>query len=470
MGAAICNGVGISFDLDFIISGRKYFKCLLLLLFAFGASLTMWAQNAPPNDNYTNRIQLVGSDVTFSGTTIGATLDDGEGMMMGNAGLYGPSGQPPGPTVWWTWTAPISGQVTVSLASNSDSAIRQGGAFIAFYDFINWDPDPDLRWGTTPYGKNLDLPGFAQFSFYAEAGTNYDIQVCTPPQGTFTFHLLQTNAPSVLVSPRDRAVAINDNTFFGVMPGGLPPFTYQWRFNGADLVGETHSILAVENVDSTRAGAYSVVVSNSYGSVESRAATLILRTNFLAPQLSAVRVNADATVSFTLAGEPLTYYRIQSSTNLVDWANEQSFPKGQYNGYVSGFTSVILNKDLTTTVTVPYTPQRRFYRAVVYQPAFNPTNSTLAQTRLCINNLRRVRFAKEFWFTERTFDPYNWPHQPIDTPASTDLDWGSDLTGPHCSGGQACMDSAISYQDGITFPQCTIDADDHVLEEPADEY
>lgn len=50
---------------------------------------------------------------------------------------------------------------------------------------------------------------------------------------------------------------------------GSPPITYQWRFNGANLVGATNSALVLSDLQLNQAGAYSVVVSNASGSMSS---------------------------------------------------------------------------------------------------------------------------------------------------------------------------------------------------------
>ena len=224
----------------------------------------------------------------------------------------------------------------------------------------------------------------------------------------------------ILVQPRDRAVVVGDSTFFGVIPSLFATAKYQWRFNGSDIAGQTHAILSVDNVDLAMAGSYSVVVSNDFGSVESSAATLIVRTNFVAPTLIVAGVNADSTVNLALRGEPLTYYRIQSSSNLTDWTDERSFPLGQR--YI-GVTSVILNRQSATSFTVPFGEQSKFFRALVYQPTFDSTNSTLAESQCCVNELRKARFAKEFWSSLRIEDgPGRWPGEMLGDNPSNDLE------------------------------------------------
>lgn len=453
-------------SIDFMVSRSKRVRHLLLLIFTFGMIGRTQAQTPPPNDDYTNRIQLVGTDITFSGTTVGASVEQSEWEPWVFLGSM------PYPTVWWTWTPTISGQVSVDLGDYSDARIRGRDAFIGVWVNINPEfylPDFPNNEDNNLYGRRLDLPGHTQFNFYAEAGTNYDIQVCTAPYGTFTFHLVQTNTPLILAPPRDRAVAVGDSTFFGVMPGGLAPFRYQWRFNGTNLVGQTNAIVSVENVNPSMAGSYSVVVSNDFGSVESSAAVLIVRTNFIAPGLSVIGLNADSTVTFNLTGEPLTYYRIQSSSNLIDWVDELSFPKGQH---YEGVTSVVLNKGQTTALTVPFSQQNKFFRAVLYQPPFTGTNGTFAQTQLCINNLRRLRFAKEIWASYRLFYPDStwWAGQEgIDTPRIDEIEAGGFSTAPHCEDFD-CFNRSYTFNEIFDFPVCEIDGKDHVLEDPADEY
>jgi alpha-tubulin suppressor-like RCC1 family protein len=63
---------------------------------------------------------------------------------------------------------------------------------------------------------------------------------------------------------------------FGLEPTvqGSEPFTYQWRFNGSELAGETNAALILDQVDWDNEGLYSILVSNRFGAVSSREAQL----------------------------------------------------------------------------------------------------------------------------------------------------------------------------------------------------
>jgi hypothetical protein len=52
--------------------------------------------------------------------------------------------------------------------------------------------------------------------------------------------------------------------------------TFQWKFNGTDIPGATGDSLLLTNVNTTNEGQYSVVVTNSVGSVTSAPAALLL--------------------------------------------------------------------------------------------------------------------------------------------------------------------------------------------------
>jgi hypothetical protein len=58
--------------------------------------------------------------------------------------------------------------------------------------------------------------------------------------------------------------------FFSIAAQGDLPFQYQWYFGNTPIFGATNRWLTLDNVATTQAGAYSVVVSNSKGSATSQ--------------------------------------------------------------------------------------------------------------------------------------------------------------------------------------------------------
>src|SRR5262249_55138193 len=49
---------------------------------------------------------------------------------------------------------------------------------------------------------------------------------------------------------------------------------YQWQFNGTPIAGATRTTLQMTNVNSSQAGGYAAVITNSYGSITSIVANL----------------------------------------------------------------------------------------------------------------------------------------------------------------------------------------------------
>ncbi|MGA2660189.1 MAG: LamG-like jellyroll fold domain-containing protein [Verrucomicrobiota bacterium] len=81
-------------------------------------------------------------------------------------------------------------------------------------------------------------------------------------------------APFILSQPLNQTVFEGTTALMTVNAGGTAPLTYQWSFDGTNLAGATGSSLVLTNVRFTNAGAYSVIVSNSAGTVASSAAVL----------------------------------------------------------------------------------------------------------------------------------------------------------------------------------------------------
>jgi hypothetical protein len=109
------------------------------------------------NDNFVDRLQLIGSSDYVIGSNVGAWWENGEPYHWQTTGYQ---------SVWWKWQAPTSGFVTISTAgSNFDTILAAyTGSSMA---------------GLVLVANNDDYGGYAtsQISFFATAGTVYQIAV-----------------------------------------------------------------------------------------------------------------------------------------------------------------------------------------------------------------------------------------------------------------------------------------------------
>lgn len=129
----------------------------LVWLFSGGAAFAA----APANDNFANAAPISGLPAYTTGTNVDATTESGEPAPWENA--------PGGHSVWWTWTAPADGDVTVdTCGSDFDTllAVYTGGSVAAL----------------TPVGSN-DFGGCgtdgsnSKLDFTAQSGHVYRIAV-----------------------------------------------------------------------------------------------------------------------------------------------------------------------------------------------------------------------------------------------------------------------------------------------------
>ena len=109
------------------------------------------------NDDFADRLQLIGSSDLVIGSNVGATPELDEPYHWEDIGET---------SVWWQWQAPVSGPVTISTAGSSFDTI------LAAYR------GSSLR-GLTLVANNDDAGArfTSQISFFANAGTVYQIAV-----------------------------------------------------------------------------------------------------------------------------------------------------------------------------------------------------------------------------------------------------------------------------------------------------
>lgn len=108
--------------------------------------------------------------------------------------------------------------------------------------------------------------------------------------------------PTVSVNPTSQIVAAGDTVLFTVQAEGTAPLTYQWRFKGNTIDGETSSTLTLSNVDTGDVGSYDVVVTNAAGTATSQPAALTVRNRV--PGLFDTGVDASRTVLADGAVDP----------------------------------------------------------------------------------------------------------------------------------------------------------------------
>jgi hypothetical protein len=86
-------------------------------------------------------------------------------------------------------------------------------------------------------------------------------------------------APQITGQPVKQVATPGDIVTFSVVVADARGATFQWNFNGTDIPGATGDSLLLTNVSATDEGPYSVLVTNSAGSVTSAPAELLLRRN-----------------------------------------------------------------------------------------------------------------------------------------------------------------------------------------------
>jgi hypothetical protein len=113
-------------------------------------------------------------------------------------------------------------------------------------------------------------------------------------------------APTITTQPVSRTVTTGTNVSFTVAATGTAPFSYQWRFNGANIPGATSATLTLTGVTPGQSGSYSCLVTNAGGSVTSAGAVLTVTPAVTQPTKLTITTQGQGTVTPNLNGAALT--------------------------------------------------------------------------------------------------------------------------------------------------------------------
>jgi hypothetical protein len=191
----------------------------------------------------------------------------------------------------------------------------------------------------------------------ADSGSTFSVMV-TNSAGSATSNNAIVNvnaaavAPSITTQPVNQTVTAGQTATFTVSATGTAPMSYQWRKNGASIAGATSSSYSTPATSMTDSGSsFSVVISNSAGSVSSSNATLTVnQAAAVAPSITTQPANqtvtAGQTATFSVLASgtaPLSYQWRKNGAN-ISGANASSYTTSATTAADSGSTfSVVVN-------------------------------------------------------------------------------------------------------------------------------
>ena len=133
--------------------------------------------------------------------------------------------------------------------------------------------------------------------------------------------------PIIVQSPTNQVVSAGGTASFSVMVSGYPAPKYQWLKNGASFSGATNATLTITNVQAGDAATYSVIITNSAGSMTSSNVTLTVANS--APNLTPV---PDQTIN---AGMMLTVTNVATDAEAPPQTLSFSMLAGPTNSTLS---------------------------------------------------------------------------------------------------------------------------------------
>ena len=171
-------------------------------------------------------------------------------------------------------------------------------------------------------------------------------------------------APSISTQPQSATATVGGSATLLVTATGSAPLAYQWQKAGAAISGATSASFTLSAVQAGDAGNYTVVVSNSAGSVTSSSATLTVNAAPVAPSISsqpqstAVTVGSTATFAVTASGAaPLSYQWRKGGADIsgatsatLSIPNAQAADAGIYSVVVSNGVGSITSASATLAV------------------------------------------------------------------------------------------------------------------------
>jgi len=199
---------------------------------------------------------------------------NGSGVASGELDVYDPVAN-----TWSTLAAmPTTVVNAASAVVNNELYVIGGGPTGGTIDGAVYIYNPATN--TWAAGPALAIPvqnaaaAVINNTIYLMGGQTASGQAMTTAEALTTAVNSPVVGPSITTQPASETAAVGQSATFTVVATGSSALTYQWYFNGAVIGGATSSGFTISSVSSANYGAYTVIVTDSAGSVTSNPASL----------------------------------------------------------------------------------------------------------------------------------------------------------------------------------------------------
>ena len=169
--------------------------------------------------------------------------------------------------------------------------------------------------------------------------------------------------PTINTQPVSQNTYMGSSVTFSVSAIANAPLSYQWQFNGSNISGANIASYTINNVQQANAGSYTVVISNSLGSITSNAALLNVSTPLvpiITTQPQSISAYATTYVSFSVMATspvPVTYQWYfngnaisGATTSSLILSNTSAAQAGLYSVQITNTGGQTLSNAATLTV------------------------------------------------------------------------------------------------------------------------
>ncbi len=244
------------------------------------------------------------------------------------------------------------------------------GSSVTFTAAASGSPTPTYQWqkggvnisGATSASYTIASTVTGDAGSYAVVATN-SVGSVTSNTATLTVNAA-TNIPVFTTQPASQTVTAGNWVLFTAAASGSPAPTYQWQKGGVSISGATGASLTIMNIVMGDAGSYTVVATNSAGSVTSNTATLTVNAATIAPAFTtqpvSQTVTAGSSVTFTAAasGSPAPSYQWQKGGVNISGATSATYTiastatgdAGAYTVVATNSVSAVTSNTATLTI------------------------------------------------------------------------------------------------------------------------